>query len=298
MKILISGATGFIGTHIITRLLLEKHIVCAIVRPSTSKRSFDKKVTVYEFNRDTEDLVTFMQQEHFDGVIHLASLFLASHTTQDVNNLVESNILFGTQIIEAAVRSGTKWFINTGTFVQHYNNKKYSPVNLYAATKQAFESVAQYYIETSPINFVTIELFDTFGPGDTRPKIFNLLSKISTTGETLTMSPGEQVLDISYIHNVIDGYLHMVTLLSKKDARKLRGKCYALYAHKRFTLKTLVKVFEKITTKKLNIVWGGREYRPREVMIPWEKGLPIPGFKPRYSLEEGIRETLASIHYP
>ncbi len=292
MKLLISGATGFIGAHLIKRLQKEKHEVVAIVRPSTTRADLPQKIPTYVFNNDVPELIAFMSREKFDGVIHLASLFLAQHKADDLKNLIDSNLFFGTALIEGSTKSNTRWFINTGTFWQHYKNKKYSPVNLYAASKQAFETLAQYYIETTSINFVTIKLSDTFGPGDTRPKIFNLLSKIKASKETLDMSQGEQILDISYIENVIDGYMRMITLLSKKDGDSLRGKSFAISAKKRFTLQELVKVFEKMTGSKLSINWGGRSYRDREVMVPWEKGLPIPGFKPKHSLEDGIRKTL------
>ena len=167
------------------------------------------------------DLIFFMQHEKFDGIIHLASLFLAGHKPEDIKGLVESNVLFGTQLLEASVKSEVPWFINTGTFWQHYKNKKYSPVNLYAATKQAFEDIAEYYIETSPINFVTIKLSDTFGPDDTRSKVFNLWSKISRTNETLDMSPGGQIIEINYVENIVDGYMKMTELLSSKDKNSL-----------------------------------------------------------------------------
>jgi nucleoside-diphosphate-sugar epimerase len=84
----------------------------------------------------------------------------------------------------------------------------------------------------------------------------------------------------------------MVKLLAKKNGRDLRGKSFAIYAKKRYTLRELVKVFEKTTNSKLLINWGGRPYRNREVMVPWNKGEPIPGFKPKHSLEQGIRLTL------
>lgn len=292
MKLLISGTTGFIGTHLIKRLQKEKHTIFSVVRPSTKQEALPKKIKTYVFDNDIENLTAFMKKEKFDGVIHLASLFLAQHKTEDIKNIVDSNVFFGTALLEAATKSSTPWFINTGTFWQHYKNKAYSPVNLYAASKQAFESLAQYYIETTPINFVTIKLSDTFGKGDTRPKIFNLLAKLRTTGETLLMSPGKQILDISYIENVIDGYIRMMTLLASKDATPLRGKSFTISAKKRLTLKQLVKVFEKVTNSKLSISWGGRPYRDREVMVPWNKGLPIPGFKPHYSLEDGMKEIL------
>jgi nucleoside-diphosphate-sugar epimerase len=292
MKLLISGATGFIGKHLITRLQKENHDIFIIVRPSTQSDNFPKNIKTYVFDNDVAQLTTFMEDEGFDGVIHLASLFLAQHTAEDIKNLTDSNIFFATALLEAATKSNTSWFINTGTFWQHYKNKKYSPVNLYAASKQAFETLAQYYIETTPINFVTIKLSDTFGKNDTRPKIFNLLSKLRATGETLLMSPGKQILDINHIENVIDGYTRMITLLSSKEAQSMRGKSFAISAKKRLTLQELVRLFEKITNSELSITWGGRAYRDREVMVPWNKGLPIPGHKQKYTLEDGIREIL------
>ncbi len=292
MKLLISGATGFIGEHLITRLQKEKHAIFIVVRPSTKEESFPKKIKTYVFDNNIENLTVFMKKEKFDGVIHLASLFLAQHKSEDIKNLIDSNVFFGTTLLEAAAKSGISWFINTGTFWQHYKNKAYSPVNLYAASKQAFESLAQYYVETTPINFVTIKLSDTFGKNDTRPKIFNLLSKLRTTGETLLMSPGKQILDINYIENITDGYIRMITLLSGKEGLSLRGKSFTISAKKRLTLQQLVEVFEKVTKSKLSITWGGRAYRDREVMVPWNKGIQIPGHKQKYSLEDGIREIL------
>lgn len=292
MKILVSGANGFIGIHLIARLLQDGHVVCAIARPSTNLDIFHKqKLPYYIFDGNVPNLISFMRQEYFDGVIHLASRFLPQHKPEDLQDLLYSNVIFATSLLEAAVGSETGWFINTGTFWQHYRGKKYSPVNLYAATKQAFEAIAAYYAEASPINFVTIKLSDTFGPHDTRPKLFGLWKAISETRETLDMSPGHQILDISYIDNVIDGYLRIIALLVG-DKKVVRGKIFAIRAPKTMTLRQLATLFQKVTHRKLNINWGKRPYRPREVMTPWNKGKRIPGWKPRVSLEEGLRRTL------
>ncbi|MBP9866831.1 MAG: NAD(P)-dependent oxidoreductase [Candidatus Pacebacteria bacterium] len=292
MKILISGATGFIGKNLIKRLLLDGHSISALIRSSTNKKNVPKNISCFTLTNNGDDLVRFLEQEKYDGVIHLASLFLPHHEMKDISNLIDSNILFSTTLLEAAHKANVSWFINTGTIWQNYESKKYSPVNLYAATKQAFEDIAQYYIETSSINFVTIKLSDTFGPGDTRQKIFNLLLKTSKNETTLDMSPGEQIIDISYIENITDGYSHMINLLSKDLKRKLHGKSFVLYSDKRLTLKKMVSLFEKIAQVSLKINWGGKEYRKREIMIPWSGGKPIPGWKPTVSLEKGIEKTL------
>jgi CDP-paratose synthetase len=276
MKLLLTGATGFIGTNLQSRLQKDGHDVMTLGR---------------SFNNNAQEITAFMTKEKFDGVIHLASLFLAQHKPEDIKNLIESNVLFPTTVLESAVAAKIPWFINTGTFWQHFKNKKYSPVNLYAATKQAFEDIAQYYIESSSINFVTIKLFNVFGPKDPRPKVFNLWLKISQTKETLEMSPGEQIMDITYIDNVIEGYVKMIYLLSKDSKRKLAGKSFAIPSKERMSLKKLATVFEKVTGVKLSIKWGVKGYRPREVMIPWKKGVKIPGWKQVVTLEEGIKRT-------
>jgi nucleoside-diphosphate-sugar epimerase len=292
MKLLISGATGFIGKHLTERLTEEGNEVFAIVRPSTDTSTLTTgNIRPYVFNDDIHALTAFLEQEQFDGIIHLASLFLAAHKSDDIKNLVDSNVLFPTTLLESAVTAKTPWFINTGTFWQHYQNEAYSPVNLYAATKQAFEDIAQYYLQTSPINFVTIQLSDTFGPGDTRAKVFNLWLKTSKSQEPLGMSPGEQLIDISFIDNVIDGYVQMISLLSDDKGSELRGRAFAISSGAPESLKSLAATFEKVTGTTLPIQWGEKEYRPREVMETWNKGETIPGWSPRVSIEEGIKRT-------
>lgn len=291
MKILITGGTGFVGRHLIRRSKKE-HDLCALVRPSTNLDFLKKeKIKYYIFDDNVEKLISFMQKEKFDGVIHLASLFLTIHESRDIRNLIDSNIYLGSVILEASAKSHTKWFLNTGTFWQHYKNRDYSPVNLYAATKQALEDIAKYYIETSDINFVTIRLSDTFGPNDTRTKILNVWNKISVSGESLDMSKGAQIIDINYVDNVIDGYFQMINLLKRDRKKTLNGKSFVISAKEKLSLKRLAQVFEKVMKKKLNINWGKKEYRFREVMRPWKNGKKIPGWIPRVSIEEGIKKT-------
>jgi nucleoside-diphosphate-sugar epimerase len=262
------------------------------VRPTSSQSELKTlKVRSYVFNDDVEALTAYMSQEKFDGIIHLASLYLKQHQSTEVLNLVDSNVAFGSALLEAAAQSATPWFMNTGTFWQHYRDATYSPVNLYAATKQAFQDITQYYVETSSVNIVTLQLSDTFGPDDTRPKIFNLWAKIAKTQETLKMSGGEQLIDISYIDNVIDGYLQLATLLTADTQHALQGKVFALTSGNPVPLKVLANVFEKVTNVTLPIVWGKKPYMPREVMQPWSKGEKIPGWEPKVPLEEGIKRT-------
>jgi len=295
MKIFITGATGFIGKHLVNKLV-EKGNQITINLFGEEQSPFGEKVLTYKLNEDNilSD-AKYLNQEAFDGIIHLASLYLTQHKPEDAIRLINSNVRFSTYILECASQGKIKWFVNTGTFWQNYNNAVYSPVNLYAATKQAFESIAQYYIETKQIKFCTLRLCDTYGPEDTRPKIFNLWNKIAKSGETLDMSCGDQVIDISYIDDIVEAFFMLASHLQNTSSEIINGAVYAVNAETRFTLKELAAIFEKITMQKLLINWGVREYRDREVMLPWTKGKVVPGWIPKVSVEEGINNIIQTV---
>lgn len=292
MKILVTGATGFIGSHLVPELLKNKHEVVVLTRKSSDVTELKKQKVKIIKHPAFSNLGTQMQDESIDGILHLASLYLKNHSSKDVGDLIDSNVRFSTELLEAAAEAKLKFFINTGTFWQHYNDEEYSPVNLYAASKQAFIDIAQYYVETSSIKFVTLKLSDTFGPNDTRPKIFNYWLKAAKSGETLEMSAGEQILDISYIANVTAAYLKLLELLGKNKLKS--GDNFALYSGEQYSLRDLHKIFEQETGLEVPINWGAKEYREREVMKPWSKGRKIPDFTPPCSLRDGIRISYGS----
>lgn len=295
MRILVTGATGFIGQNLIKSLANQDHSLTVIVRNNSDTTFIDPRAEVFYYSGNISELETFFRNHQFDGVVHLASLFLASHNPQDITPLIQSNIQFGTELLEVCKQTQVKWFLNTGTFWQHYESDSYNPVNLYAATKEAFEVIAKYYTQTSELIFTTIKLNDTFGPNDTRNKVFNLWQKIATSQELLDMSGGEQIIDISYIDDVIQAYNLLINQLDTPKKAELRNRSFAVSSPERMSLRNLAELYQKATNSQLNINWGKRPYREREVMLPWEHGEPIPGWKPQYSLTQAIQKTLMEL---
>lgn len=293
MKILITGASGFVGRNLSLQLLNGENEIYSIIRSSTNRSFFEMNGLKYHIDDgSTDELIDFFMAQQFDGVIHLASCFIAEHKPNEIANLIDSNLSFSTRILEAAVRSKVKWFLNVGTFWQHYQNQGYSPVNLYAASKQAFEIIAQYYMEISDIVFSTIKLSDNYGYGDTRQKLFNLWLRIAESGECLEMSQGEQKIDIVHVKDVVSAFITMINLLNADDRYKYNGKSYAVSSAMQIKLKDLAKKFEETTCKKLNIEWGAKSYRIREVMEPWCPNEYVPGWQPTIKLKDGILDLL------
>lgn len=290
MKVLITGVTGFIGRNLSKRLTDDGAEICALVRKRKDAEELEKNTIKCFLYDSSVHLGSYFENERFDGIIHLASRFIKEHSFEDIDDLITSNILFSTKVLESAIHANIPWFINTGTFWQHYNNEDYSPVNLYAATKQSFEDIARYYVQSSNILFVTLKLNDTYGPGDTRPKIFNLWKNISETGKPLEMSAGEQMIDIVHIDDVIEAYIKLINLITKDHEHRNNFKSFAVSSGNTVSLKELAEIFSDISGKKLNIQWGKKKYRKNEVMIPWNLGTPVPGWKPKVGFNVGIKK--------
>ena len=207
-----------------------------------------------------------------------------------LHDFIDSNIIFGTEILEAMRANGIKHFINTGTHWQHYRNEKYNPVDIYAATKQAFEDILKFYQEAADFKVISLHLFDNYGPHDQRPKIINLFKKIAESGELLKMSPGEQLIDIVYVDDIVDAFLMAGKYLN--EGRYDLCGTYGVSSGAPIGLHKAASVFEKVLGKKLQIEWGGRPYRQREVMIPWNNFKPLPGWQPKISFEDGLKKIL------
>ena len=284
MNILVTGATGFIGTNL-TRELRKQHNLFVLGQFEGDPEKLGLPgITMTD---DIQQLAGYIKDNNIEGVIHLASLYLTVHTPEQVKDLVSSNVYFGTAVLEAASLAGcVKWFLNTGSIWQNYNSKgtEYNPVNLYAASKQAFIDMAKYYSDVFGIRFCTLKLCDTYGPNDTRKKLFKLFKDYSESGDVLKMSPGEQKLDLIYITDIIAGFSRLVELLANDG--ELADE-YVLTSGRQIPLKDLAQLFCDVSGRNLNIEWGGRPYRDREVMVPW-KGTPVPGWQAVVGIREGI----------
>lgn len=285
---LVTGATGYIGSKLVHRLVRDGWQVAIVARADSSLAVLDAvlpAISVHRHDGSTSGMVSIVAAVRPDVVFHLASLFLAQHKSDDIAALVGSNLLFSTQLAEGMAANNVRYLVNTGTSWQHYENAPYNPVNLYAATKQAFEDILAYYVEADLLKVTTLALFDTYGPNDPRKKLVTLLRNTAASGEPLYMSPGEQIIDLVHIDDVLDAYL---LAAERIESQTQPSACYGVSSGETLNLRQFVALFERVIGKPVPIVWGGRPYREREVMVPWNAPT-LDGWTPRIRLEDGLR---------
>lgn len=290
-SVLVTGATGYVGSNLVRALVEQGWQVSVVVRMGSKLDvlgSLLNEISVYEHDGTTISMIELVKSAKPEIVFHLASLFLAEHKPEDVGKLIECNLLFSTQLVEAMVANNVGYLINTGTAWQHFENQNYSPVNLYAATKQAFEDILIYYVNAHAIKVKTLALFDTYGENDPRSKLMSLLWNIVYEQKPLQMSPGNQYIDLVHISDVVRAFILAACNIFEQNEGHIE---YGISSGKPIKLQELVKIFESATGHSLPIVWGGRPYRPRESMVAWTNYKPLPGWEPMIPLEDGILQT-------
>lgn len=180
-NILITGASGFVGGHLLNDCLKNNFNVYAIFKYSRKNINFVKKYKkkIFPiFYKNIYQIKNKLTNYKIDYVIHCATHYIKKHAHNDIENIIKSNILFSTILLDVVVNIKIKKFINLGTVWQHFNNTKNLAFNFYAATKQSFECILNYYKNKYPkIKFYNILLTDTFGTNDKRKKLVAILIK-------------------------------------------------------------------------------------------------------------------------
>nr|QOV08907.1 NAD-dependent epimerase/dehydratase family protein [uncultured Actinomycetes bacterium]QOV09103.1 NAD-dependent epimerase/dehydratase family protein [uncultured Actinomycetes bacterium] len=284
MKVVVTGTTGYIGGHIVELLLANGHEVAAVVR----KYSMELPASVKQFVDAGDDDVLLQEFTDFDAeiVIHCAAAQVLKYSIENSAELVDTNIGFGARMLAISHDAGVRGFIAAGTFATHADGTPdYQPQNLYAATKQAFSSIAAHYQRNSSMKVVTLELSDTYGPHDPRPKFLNLVREAARSGKTLEASPGLQTIHPIHVDDVAQAFMHCAQLILQ-DAHL--DYVYSVHGPAGVTLQELVKLYEAATDCKVSVAWGALEYRPFEIMQPYT-GETLHDWSAKISLSEGLK---------
>jgi len=288
-KILITGSTGFIGENLVLNLYNEYDIGVIIREESKIPNSFKKlNLKYFIFNGDLENLIDIFNKFNPIAVIHLASFFIAEHNKSQLKDLITSNISFGSFLLEAMKESNIKILINTGTFWQNFTGEKYNPVSLYAATKESFQKIIEYYVQLHKFKVITLKLFDTYGENDNRKKLLYILKENIKSKKYLSMSPGFQEINLTHVNDICEAYRLAIHLIQNK---KFTGhKIFFLKNQQSYRLRDIVKTIEKLIGKNLKINWGDLNYRKREVINIYNYKNNLPGWAPKITLEEGLKK--------
>lgn len=282
MKVLVTGATGFLGGHLTRRLIADGWDVDLVVRdassPSARKlESLGARLLVATEPTQVHKETTAARPDH---VVHLATHYLKSHTANDIAPLARSNIELGMAILDAASTMSTP--VVTASSYFQFSLGTAAPASLYAATKQAFAAIVDYYRQKAALRISDVILYDTYGPNDVRDKLIPLLVGAARTGDPVRLGNPDQRINLTYVDDVIDGLLILLEGDSP-DRTTIRVENPP-------TVAEIVRTLACVTETELNV-----SFTPEAPIadLPLTAGdWPLPtGWAARVPLDQGLRIT-------
>lgn len=290
MRILLTGATGFLGKHLLNELLLNSTNCLAVLIRNPDKLqflNFGKRLKVISINGfDWKSKVKDFKPEI---VIHFAGFLTSFDDENSIAKLIEGNIFFGCNLLDALKNTDLKYFINTGTSTEYRTNTNQTdPAYLYAATKTAFRSILSYYQPLICFKTVNVIPYTIYGENDTQKKLIDYIYQSAFEKNPINMSPGEQVLDFIHINDVVAFYIKLINNINNITESYTE---LALGTSIGTTPKQLATVIELLLNKKANINWGGVPYRNRDTMYSvadLKQTFRLLNWEPKIKLNEGI----------
>ena len=284
-KILITGATGFLGSHLLPTLIKKGYDIIIL------KRSFSNTWCIQDvlhqirsYDIDKIDIKKVFDENEIGGIIHLATDY-GRKNDNDIIRMIETNIELPTKLLDLGIKYGVNYFINTHTSADN----KY---NLYSATKSAFTEIARYFIANYQVKFINMRLEYMYGEKDDYTKFAPFVIKSILEGKEISATKGEQRRDFIYVHDVVDAYLKVLDNLGNLNDNFIE---YEIGTGKSVTLRDFVSKIEEEINKKANIKWGAIPYKKNEIFdskANIEKAKKILGWYPKYDISSGLKRTV------
>ena len=185
--------------------------------------------------------------------------------------------------------ANVKNFISLGSYFQFSElNSKFSPTNLYAATKQSINTVSMHYSKNYKINFVQLIIFDTYGKKDKRNKIINSLVKLKKNSKFTINNPNNYFFPV-YISDLCDAIEISINYLSK--SLRTVNKQFFIKPSKGFTIYELVNIISKL--KKINFTNLIYLKQIKKNKLSIKLNVPIlPNWKPKVKFQNGIKKLI------
>jgi nucleoside-diphosphate-sugar epimerase len=281
--ILLTGGTGYLGSHLLNRLVQAGHRVVVLKRSTSDTgriRQLLGSIKTYDSDRTSFDDI--FRREKTDTVIHCATNY--GRTSGDKAEIAEANLLLPLKLLEAGVRHGLSCFINTDTILDRR-------VNAYALSKSQFRDWLRMY--AGELTCINVALEHFYGPRDDASKFVTfLIRKLLANAPLLDLTEGRQKRDFIHIDDAVEAFLRII-----EHAGSAPGKhvSFEVGTGRSVTIRHMASLVKKLTNNTVTVLnFGAVPYRRYETMeshVDLTKILAL-GWRPKYALEEGLRATI------
>lgn len=288
--VLITGGGGFIAAHLAPRLAaegLQVHLLHGRRVPAVPDGLLPT-VRLHQLARPTTSIALdrLLDSTRPGTIVHLAGHYEADTGARAIDRLADANFVFGTRLLGAMQRAGITRIVNAATFWQWRSKRDPKPVNLYAALKSSFHGLLDHYATVHGFRAASLVLPDIYGPDDPRPKLWPALVRAAQSRKPIALTSGRQRIHLVHVSDVAEAFtLGMRITGSRKPGHDL----FALAPDRVRSVREIVAVAERLTAGRVRPIWGAIPASPRAVVDPFVPARPLPGWRPKISLEAGFR---------
>ena len=307
-KILVTGADGFIGSHLVEALIRNGFSVKAFVLYNSFNSwgwldhvPQDIKNALEVFSGDIRDPFGVRKaMEGCDTVLHLAALIAIPYSYHSPATYVETNIQGTLNVVQAARDLGVRKVVHTSTS-EVYGTARFVPIteehplqgqSPYSASKIGADQIAMSYFTSFDVPVAIIRPFNTYGPRQSaRAIIPTVITQILNGKRRLQLGALHPTRDFNYVQDTVSGFLHIM------NSEKTVGEVVNIGSNFEVSMGELVRTIAAVMQVDVEIVTDEQRLRPEksEVERLWadnSKAFQLTGWQPRYGAGEGLAQGL------
>ena len=285
-----SGATGFVGRHLLQLFEEESPDLLIIKRQDTDISHLSSRFKNIE-SINSEDCLSGECSQDFSGTrifIHLATCYgRGDETDEEVKKV---NYDLGKSMLNLALESGASIFFNIDTSLPKHANR-------YAYYKNTFKNDGQSFVSNKNLNFVNLVLENVYGPGDISSTLIpSVIKACKRRHSEIKLSHGAQKRDFLFIEDAARAIFTIIHNIEFSSEEKFRA--IAVSSGNRFGIGEVAKLIKTLTQSKIKLQFDSTDCDlfAEDLTIANPQYLRSVGWKPLVSIREGLLKTIADGH--
>jgi NAD dependent epimerase/dehydratase len=306
-RVLVTGAGGFIGSHLVEALVTHGYAVRALLHYNSAGSMGNLEQAAGNILSEVEIVFGDVRDEHFclkltreiDVVFHLAALIGIPYSYVAPSSYVQTNITGTLNLLNACAENGVSHFLHTSTS-EVYGTALYKPIDEkhplqgqspYSASKIGADKIVESYCRSFDFNATTIRPFNTFGPRQSLRAVMPTIITQALASNTIHIGSTHPKRDLTFVLDTANAYLKAA---GRSD---LRGETINVGTGAFFSIAEAIETVGKILGKELVIIEEKKRIRPEksevlELLCDNTRAKELLGWTPQFTFEQGIRKAI------